>query len=91
LPQVIKDANYRFVRKFEMDYSTENKKTTNLAPKLGRIYIEGKIVEKNFQRAKEILSVSCLIKSKYMLMRIAMEEKNYTDAFYYAEYLNNSK
>lgn len=74
-----------------MDYAAENKKTTNLAPKLGRIYIEGKIIEKNFQRAKEILSTSTLIKSKYMLMKIAMEEKNYADAFHYAEYLNNSK
>lgn len=74
-----------------MDYAIEDKKSTYLGPKLARIYIEGKKVPQNLERAVEILSVSTLIKAKWMLMKLAIDNECYTDAYHYAEYLSNSK
>jgi hypothetical protein len=62
-----------------------------LAPKLARILLEGKIVERNIEKAVDILTASTLIKSKYMLMKLSVEEKQYQDAYYYTEFLNNYK
>ena len=91
LKEVIKQANIRFVNRLEMDYTMEDKRTTYLGPKLARIYLEGKIIPKNIQRAVEILNSSNLTKSKYMLMRLSVEQERYKDAYYYSEFLNHAK
>jgi hypothetical protein len=68
---------------FEMDYSHHDKKTTPLAIKLARIYLEGKMIPRDVERAVEILNASTLIKAKYMLMILSFENKKYADCYHY--------
>ena len=73
LKSVIKSANSRFIENIEADYSESNKKSSQIALTLAKIYIRGKRVEKNLSRAIEILSDSSLRECKYALLELAVE------------------
>lgn len=88
---LIKDVNRRFINTLESQYSESNKRHSRLALQLAEVYIKGKRVPKNLFRAVEILSTSVLAEAKFMLVKLALETGDYSDAFHYLEYFSHSK
>lgn len=91
LSGLIKDVNRRFINTLESQYSESNKKHSRIALQLAEVYIKGKRVPKNLFRAVEILSDSVLAEAKFMLVKLALETGDYSDAFHYLEYFSHSK
>jgi len=91
LKSVISTFNEGVIEEMEKNYNSWNPKYATLALTLGQIYIEGKRAPKNFRRAAEILSISWLPESKWILMKLAFDMGKYTEAFYYAEMLSCTK
>ena len=91
MKETIKESNRRFVDVLEEDYKDNNPKNTLLAPRLAQIYLAGKRVDKDIRRAIEILSASSLAESKYLLLKLSIENKNYADAYHFSKFLQVSK
>jgi hypothetical protein len=91
LKEVIKEANKNFIEALEDTYAAENPKTTLVAPKLAKLYIQGRRTTKNHKRAFDLLSASSLSESKFFLMKMVYEYKFYTDVFYFNQFLKISK
>lgn len=88
LGTVLKDVNRRFLNDLEVQYSEVDKKHSPVALLLASVYIEGKRVTKDLQRAVEILNESSLAEAKFMLMKIAFQHENYSDAFHYLQFFS---
>lgn len=87
LKSILKRANERFVDRIEDQYFSETPKTSQAAITLAKLYIEGKRVTKDLNKAYEILKNSLLIESKYLLLKLSAKNGLYADAFYYNNFL----
>lgn len=91
LKSVIKWFNSKTVDDLEKTYSNCNKKQAQVALTLAELYISGRRVEHNYERAIEILSVSSLAEAKLMLMNLAFSLGKHQEAFYFASLLALAK
>lgn len=70
-------------------YKDEDPKYSRYGLRLATIYSEGKRVPKNLAKVFAICSLSTIPECKYLLLKIAYEQQNYADVFYYSQFLNS--
>ena len=90
LKSVIKSVNKRCLKNLKMQYDSSDPKTSLAGLRLAKSYIKSK--DKSFTKeAIKILSNLILPEAKYIAMKLSIEHRNYSDAYYFANFLSITK
>lgn len=91
LKSVVKEANQNFIKNMEDSYADESAKTSTTGVKLAEVYLEGRRVPKDLNRAVEILQQSSSLEAKFKLLELAYKNQYFADVYHFAEFFNISK
>ena len=86
----IRDANKLWVRDMQKRYDEDPKNNRKLGIQLAYLYMRGKRVDRDIEKAIELFSSSPLTEAKYRLMEIYYKKKQYSAVYYYNGFMSIS-